>query len=58
MEEKMAFEQFLFGDGKEVFINDMEFCVDRIIMFMQVYVHMGPLFIMLLLMVIFALLNI
>ena len=32
MEEKNSFEKFLFGDGNEIFIDDMEFCVDRIVM--------------------------
>ena len=32
MEEKIAFEEFLYGDGKKTVMNDMEFCVDRIIM--------------------------
>ena len=32
MEDKISFEEFLFGDGYEIFINDIEFCVDRIVM--------------------------
>jgi len=32
MEEKISFEEFLFGSGNEIFINDIEFCIDRIVM--------------------------
>ena len=32
MEEKISFESFLFGEGNEVFIDDIEFCIDRIVM--------------------------
>ena len=32
MEEKITFERFLFGDGNEIIIDDMEFCIDRIVM--------------------------
>jgi len=39
MEEKILFERFLFGDGSEVFIDDMEFCVDRIVMLPKIRPH-------------------
>ena len=39
MEEKIAFEQFLFGDEKEIIIDDMEFCVDRIVMLPKIRPH-------------------
>jgi len=39
MEEKILFEKFLFGDGKEVFIDDIEFCVDRIVMLPKIRPH-------------------
>ena len=31
MEEKTSFERFLYGNGNEIIIGDMEFCIDRII---------------------------
>jgi len=31
MDEKISFEKYLFGNGNEIVISDMEFCVDRII---------------------------
>jgi len=39
MEERIGFEQFLYGDGKEIVIDDMEFCVDRIIMLPKIRPH-------------------
>ena len=39
MEEKIAFDNFLFGDGNEIVINDIEYCVDRIIKFPKVRPH-------------------
>ena len=39
MEEKISFERFLFGDGNEIRINDMEFCVDRIFMLPKIRPH-------------------
>ena len=39
MEEKISFERFLFGDGNEVFIDDMEFCVDRIVILPKIRPH-------------------
>jgi len=39
MEEKLAFESFLYGDGNEININDMEFCADRIIMMPKIRPH-------------------
>jgi len=39
MEEKVSFERFLFGDGNEIFIDDMEFCVDRIVMLPKIRPH-------------------
>jgi len=39
MEEKLSFERFLFGDGNEIRINDVEFCVDRIVMLPKIRPH-------------------
>jgi len=39
MEEKISFERFLFGDGDEIFIDDIEFCVDRIVMLPKIRPH-------------------
>jgi len=39
MEEKIAFEKFLFGDGNEIRINDIEFCVDRIVILPKIRPH-------------------
>jgi len=39
MEDKISFEHYLYGDEKEVFINDMEFCVDRIILLPKIRPH-------------------
>jgi len=39
MQEKIAFEKFLFGDGKEIGIEDMDFCVNRIIMLIRIRPH-------------------
>ena len=33
------FEEYLFGDGKEIVIDDFDFCVDRIIMFPKIRPH-------------------
>ena len=39
MDQKVPFERFLFGDGNEIRINDMEFCVDRIIELPKIRPH-------------------
>jgi len=39
MEEKVLFEKFLFGDGKEICIDDIEFCIDRIVMLPKIRPH-------------------
>jgi len=39
MEEKIAYEMFLFGDGNKIIIDDMEFCVDRIIELPKIRPH-------------------
>jgi len=39
MKEKISFEEFLFGEGNEIRINDMEFCVDRIVMLPKIRPH-------------------
>jgi len=39
MEEKISFERFLFGDGNEIVIGDMGFCVDRIVMLPKIRPH-------------------
>jgi len=39
MEEKILFERFLFGDGNEISIDDMEFCVDRIVILPKIRPH-------------------
>jgi len=39
MEEKVSFERFLFGDGNEIFIDNMEFCVDRIVILPKIRPH-------------------
>jgi len=39
MEKKVSYEGFLFGEGNEVFIDDMEFCVDRIVSFPKIRPH-------------------
>jgi len=39
MEEKIAFERFLFEDEKEIIIEDIVFCVDRIIMLTKIRPH-------------------
>ena len=36
MEEKCIFENYLFGDGNDFVIDNMEFCVDRIIIFPKI----------------------
>jgi len=36
MEEKISFESSLFGEGNEVFIDDIEFCVNRIVIFPKI----------------------
>jgi len=39
MEEKISFEDFLFGEGNEIRIKDIEFCVDRIVMLPKIRPH-------------------
>jgi len=39
MEEKVSFERFLFGDGNEIVIDDIGFCVDRIIELPRIRPH-------------------
>ena len=39
MEEKISFEDFLFGEGNETIIDDMEFCVNRIVMLPKIRPH-------------------
>ena len=39
MDEKVSFEEFLFGDGNDIVIDDMEFCTDRIIMLPKIRPH-------------------
>jgi len=39
MEEKIAFERFLFGEGNEIVIDDMEFCINRIVMLTKIRPH-------------------
>ena len=39
MEEKTSFEKFLFGEGNGIVIDDMEFCVDRIVMLPRIRPH-------------------
>ena len=39
MEDKIAFEHFLYGDEKEIVISDMEFCADRILMLPKIRPH-------------------
>jgi len=39
MEEKISFERFLFGDGNEIRIDDIEFCVDRIVVLPKIRPH-------------------
>jgi len=39
MDQRISFERFLFGDGNEIRINDMEFCVDRIVMLPKILPH-------------------
>jgi len=39
MEKKILFEEFLFGDGNEIFIDDMDFCVNRIVMLPKIRPH-------------------
>jgi len=39
MDEKTSFEEFLFGDGREIVIDNMEFCVDRIVMLPKIRPH-------------------
>ena len=39
MKEKISFERFLFGDGNEIEIDDMEFCVNRIILLPKIRPH-------------------
>jgi len=39
MEEKIAFERFLYEDENEIKVHDIEFCVDRIIMLPKIRPH-------------------
>jgi len=39
MEEKISFEAFLYGDGNDIVIDDLEFCVDRIVMLPKIRPH-------------------
>jgi len=39
MEEKITFERFLFGDGNEIIIDDMEFCINRIVILPKIRPH-------------------
>jgi len=39
MEKKISFENFLFGEGNEIKIKDIEFCVDRIIELPKIRPH-------------------
>ena len=39
MEGKISFEDFLFGEGNEIRIKDIEFCVDRIVMLPKIRPH-------------------
>jgi len=39
MEAKISFEGFLFGEGNEIRINDIGFCVDRIVMLPKIRPH-------------------
>jgi len=39
MEEKILFEKFLFGEENEIGLDDMEFCVDRIVMLPKIRPH-------------------
>jgi len=39
MEEKTSFELFLYEDQNEIIIEDMEFCVDRIVVFPKIRPH-------------------
>ena len=39
MDEKTAFENYLYEDGKEIALNDVEFRVDRLIMLPKIRPH-------------------
>jgi len=39
MEQKVQYEHFLYGDGEEIALNDVDFCVDRIIMLPKIRPH-------------------
>jgi len=39
MEQKISFETFLFDNGEETVIDDIEFCVNRIVMFPKIRPH-------------------
>jgi len=39
MDQNISFESFLFGEGNEIKINDIEFCVDRIVMLPKIRPH-------------------
>ena len=39
MDEKISFEKYIFEDGKEILIDDMDFCLDRIVMLPKIRPH-------------------
>jgi len=39
MEEQISLEEYLFGEGNKIFIDDIEFCVDRIVMLPKIRPH-------------------
>jgi len=39
MDEKISFERFLYGEEMEININDLEFCIDRIVMLPRIRPH-------------------
>jgi len=39
MDQKISFERFLFGEGKEIVIDDFEFCVDRVVILPKIRPH-------------------
>jgi len=40
MDEKVAFEAFLFDDENEIMVNDVDFCVDRIVILPKIRPHL------------------
>ena len=40
MEEKVAFEVILFGDKNEIMVNDVDSCVDRIVLLPKIQPHL------------------